>query len=276
MEDGSIHLSRTGMNSIVDHGRGQRTNLPTALGAPMASHLGSIRAIKHLGNTTLLATTANDGFVKVWDVTFGCMWTSPNQMRCKSTRADEGSVLAFVSTALDSAILAVGTQAGKVYIWILDTLHYTLTSSYELPCPTSDNTKSGQARKVQYLEINARDHSVMVQYEEHSHFYRLDWIDRLVPKVTIFGHANDYISSITALSAGFGMHGDSITAQDPCLNSGSLEYIVAGDDQGRTFIWDWKTSTVEDNVAKPIRQFQGFEAKVTAIETTELLVLIGT
>ena len=57
-------------------------------------------------------------------------------------------------------------------------------------------------------------------------------------------------------------------------NLGSLAYVIAGDDQGRTFIWDW--NSMDRDPVTPFRRMQGFETKDTSIAATDLIALIGT
>ncbi|KAK4704476.1 hypothetical protein P7C70_g1732, partial [Phenoliferia sp. Uapishka_3] len=55
---------------------------------------------------------------------------------------------------------------------------------------------------------------------------------------------------------------------------GQRKYVVAGDAQGRVFLWDWE---VEETAAivEPRRMLQGFESKVTALGISDAAIFVG-
>lgn len=55
---------------------------------------------------------------------------------------------------------------------------------------------------------------------------------------------------------------------------GRRKYVVAGDAQGRVFIWDWGAETTV-GVVEPRRMIQGFGSRVTALEISEVAIFVG-
>ena len=55
---------------------------------------------------------------------------------------------------------------------------------------------------------------------------------------------------------------------------GQRKYVVAGDAQGRVFIWDWEADETGE-VIEPRRMVQGFMSKVTALAVSDAAVFIG-
>ena len=300
MADGSIRLSRTGFGRLMPR-QDQRTIPPLVIGLFLDNHGGPITAMKFLGSTDTLATTSTDGVVKIWERNLGLKWTSADVLRTYEGRTDEGAVLAFASISDRAAILAVGGGSGVIHLWKLNMNDYSVMSFHKIQAPATLNHAAGQAKRVHFLEIDAGNSSLLVQYGTHPCFYRYDVLDRLASKVTVFGHAEGFIGSITALAVDFSANdiplrqvpthsnggGTALESPDPessykAENNNlpstfdGMAYVVAGDDQGRTFAWDWNAVSSGGGAIRPVRQLQGFEAKVTAVGIDELLVLIGT
>lgn len=55
---------------------------------------------------------------------------------------------------------------------------------------------------------------------------------------------------------------------------GRKKYVVAGDAQGRVFVWDWETDELS-HVVEPRRAIQGPESRVTALGLTDVAVFVG-
>ncbi|KAI5480559.1 F-box and WD repeat domain containing protein [Pseudohyphozyma bogoriensis] len=55
---------------------------------------------------------------------------------------------------------------------------------------------------------------------------------------------------------------------------GRKKYVVAGDSQGRVFVWDWEADE-QSGVVEPTRMIQNFQSKVTALEITDAGVFVG-
>lgn len=55
---------------------------------------------------------------------------------------------------------------------------------------------------------------------------------------------------------------------------GRTKYVVAGDAQGRVFVWDWETDEMSD-IVEPRRTIQGPESRVTALGLTDVAVFVG-
>ncbi|KAL7010421.1 hypothetical protein EMMF5_000445 [Cystobasidiomycetes sp. EMM_F5] len=223
-----------------------------------------------------------------------CIWTS-TAAHSEGMTIDEGSCLAISRSRNDCIIIAVGTNLGAIKIWKIDTVKYTTQSAIKLDrnTITKQPTIGGQRTAVKYLALSANDSSVLLQYQGGCAFYRLQAIDRLSTTVTTFGHTLDHIACITAFAYDFGSGMPAVAStidngiKASLLNTsddansttfGTLAYVIAGDDHGRMFLWNWnaKDSAKGESLVKPIRQLQGFEHRVTAIAITDMLHIVGT
>lgn len=299
MANGSIHLSRTGMGGRAALGQGgQRNAVPIQLGTAFHNHFGIITAITFLGTTELFATTSTDGVVKLWDCAMGgCVWQSSEVMLVEGRGTDEGVVLSLDHAefrSANAAFLAVGSRTGKILTWKIDLRSYTTISHKALSFPPG----RGNAKAVQSLTLDGASGSLLAVYEDDDCFYRYGLLNRLSDDIISFGHEDDFLGRITAISTDFSANreGSPIPSTVVTINGSqrtdesiddtadskgprqrtfaNLSYVVAGDDQGRTFIWDWNAKS--SGVVMPIRQLQGFETKVTALEITDILVFVGT
>lgn len=225
--------------------------------------------------------------VKLWDCfSMVCLWTSASAIfEEHSNRADEGTSLQACAGA-SSILIAVGTRSAAVHAWRIDAQSWQLRD-YQRHIVT----QPAASRTVQSLALDPVTAAILVCLDGDSAFYRLDLFDRLESRVIRFGNREGLLSTVTCLklqvptslspdaqvAVGTGRTLDpsipvhqSTTAE----NLGSLAYVIAGDDQGRTFIWDWN-STDRDPVT-PFRRMQGFETKVTSIAASDLLAIVGT
>jgi WD40 repeat protein len=299
MANGSLHLSRTGLGGRYIHGQGQRASPPAPVGSPLHNHFGPITAVCFIDGSDIMASAATDGIVKLWDPTAGAVWASPDVTSAGVGRPDDIEILTarFSKIASTLVLLAAGTRAGLVHFWTVD-LKARTALDYRKVDPL--NTGGEPSLPVEVIRIDPTRSALLVQYQLESCFYRIEWpsIDDI--KVTKFAHQDGFLGSITAIHANFAEQEKkleitggivSINGQDtpatPVEDSatstslvhrsfGGFSYIVAGDDQGRTFIWDWEEQHTAVQSVHPLRQLQGFETKVTSIEVTDLLILIGT
>ena len=270
MANGSVHIARTGLSGRFVHGQGQRGAAPVPLGRIPDHHMGSVIGVAFLGATEIIATCGLDGVAKVWDCASGALWSS-QVMYSIDGKTEEPSQIA-ISTCVEGITVACGSESGTVHVWVLEskslsTIRYSSTA--------------GEG-SVRTLLLDAA--SVLVHHEGDEVFYRLSASSKQA-----FGHTEGYISEITAIAADFqrleqiktsaliSIDGRVISEEEPnvptSLDFGRMAFIVAGDDQGRTFIWNWDAEG--DGLIKPIRCLQGFEAKVTSIEITEPVILLG-
>lgn len=107
---------------------------------------------------------------------------------------------------------------------------------------------------------------------------------------TAFPGAGQTLGSVgrsTSLSASLDGLAGGGDAEPTASGFGRAKYVVAGDVQGRAYIWSWPSADALDSGTRgeggrgevemePIRRVQGFECKVTAIELAPLLAFIGT
>ncbi|GAA5881620.1 hypothetical protein JCM16303_005512 [Sporobolomyces ruberrimus] len=64
---------------------------------------------------------------------------------------------------------------------------------------------------------------------------------------------------------------------------GRKKFVVAGDNEGRVYLWDWNTEAAPGEVVAPVKMVQGLEipegggnaSKITALEVTEAGVFVG-
>lgn len=299
MANGSIHLSRTGLVGRYIHGQGQRATPPAPVGTPLDNHFGIITNVCFIEGSEIMASAGLDGIVKLWDPASGVLWASPDVTQLGNGRVDDIETLAarFAKLSNNLVLLAAGTHAGFVFIWTVDLKSRTILDHRKVEAVHMDKDTG---MPVERIQIDPAKSSVLIQYQFDPCFYRVGWQSEGDLRVTQFGHKDGFVSSITALSAVFvdepknlGITGGivSINGQDtpatpvsdraesvtPLRRTfGNMSYVIGGDDQGRTFIWDWDSEVRTGEAVHPFRQLQGFETKVTCIEVTDLLVLIGT
>lgn len=299
MANGSIHLSRTGLVGRYIHGQGQRATPPTPVGTPMDNHFGIVTSVCFVEGSELMASAGLDGLIKLWDPANGVVWASPDITQLSGGRTDDIEVLSASFSRLSNhlVLLAAGTQAGFVFVWTIDLKNRTTLDSRRIdPVHKQKDTTV----PVELVRIDSSRSAILIQYHLDPCFYRVDWESDGDLKLCQFGHQDGFVSSLTALNCVFVEEPKkvgtaaaivSINGQDtpstpagessdfaaPLRKSfGAMSYVVAGDEQGRTFIWDWDSTSAVGGAVIPFRQLQGFETKVTCIEVTDLLVLIGT
>lgn len=299
MANGSIHLSRTGLVGRFIHGQGQRATPPTPVGTPLDNHFGLVTSVCFVEGSELMVSAGLDSLVKLWDSANGLVWTSPDISQLAGGRTDDIEVFtaAFSKISNTLLLLAAGTHAGIVFIWTIDLKSRTALDQRKIdPMLFRKDTST----PVETIRIDSARSAALVQYQLDPCFYRVDWEGEGDMKIREFGHQDGFVSSLTALKSVFVEEPKkfgtaaaivSINGQDtpstPVSESseaiaplrktfGGMSYVIAGDEQGRTFIWDWNSLPASSEAARPVRQLQGFETKVTCIEVTDLLVLIGT
>jgi WD40 repeat protein len=258
--------------------------------------------MRFLSGTELLATVAVDGVAKLWDCSSGCMWTSTEVMRLENGRIDDCAVLELVQLQTGSALLVAGSRTGFIYAWLLDLKAYASRDFWKFkPLDVRRTNMPVISESVQEISVDKGSSAMLVQYKDDPCFYRVTWMDGPQSTVECFGHFEDHISCLTAMATDFAANADempSITTHITSVNGTStpsnhaegtithvqatsqyfsnLSYVIAGDDQGRTFIWDWNGRGQQgDKVIKPIMQLQGFDTKVTSIKITQTLFMIG-
>lgn len=270
MANGAVNVSRTGLAGRFVHGQGQRASAAVPLSRTTDNHAGVVTAVTLLGGTEIAATCGSDAVVKLWDCTTGLLWSSSGKLN--EGRSHDFAKLAIAQSS-DRITLVCGTQLGAVHVWAVDAKKWK-TVNYD--------TLSGSG-SVKGLLVDTD--SVLVLRENSEHFLRLGG----TASNGIFGHHEGYISEITAIAADFQrvervratasisidgkiLSNEEVEAQSS-LDFGRMPFVIAGDSQGRTFVWNWDDET--DGLIKPLRRLQGFEAKVTAIGITEVAVLLG-
>lgn len=301
MANGSVHISRTGLGGRYIHGQGQRAAAPAPVGSPLQNHMGPVTLMTFIEGTDYIVTAATDGIVKLWEPSIGCVWSSASMTpQVANGRPDEIEILAARTLKLcpPLAAIAIGTQAGSTFVWNID-----LKTRSSLNHRKIDAIYAARDRilAVNFLSIDPSTSTLLIQYQNEHCFYRVEWQVEGDPKVTTFSHHEGFIGAINAIKTIFpeeiklpSITGGvvSINGQDtpvtpigvqqqqdtalPKKSFGGLAYVIAGDDQGRTFMWDWAAEPEAGDIVLPFRQLQGFETKVTSIEVTDLLVLIGT
>lgn len=298
MANGSIHLSRTGLVGRYIHGQGQRATPPTPVGIPLDYHFGIVTSVCFVDSSEIMASAGLDGIIKLWDPTNGVLWVSPDITQLSGGRTDDIELLSarFAKLANNLVLLAAGTQAGYVFIWTIDLKTRTTLDHRKVdPLHASQET-----RPVEIIRVDPAKSAVLIQYQLDPCFYRVGWQSEGDLQVTKFGHKEGFVSSLTAIHSVFieeqrklnnsaaiiSINGQDTPATPASESSetqiplrktfGGMSYTIAGDDQGRTFVWDWDAEGSSGEATYPFRQLQGFETKVTCIEVTDLLVLIGT
>ena len=227
-----------------------------------------------------------------------------------------GSVVAFdAGKEGEFATLAVGMSNGDVHVWrglsLLESGGRSLTEQYHFIAGLDD---SGSIDALQ-LDVSNKL-SILVYAKDASQFHRYAFAAHLSadpPIHTTFGHKLDLIGPITAFACDFHapppftppppspngiVNSISISSiasytsepsipavesdsNGPALSGsnafGRTKYVVAGDAQGRVFIWDWETVLEEEdgNFVQPRTMLQGFSCKVTALEIGEALIFVG-
>lgn len=299
MANGSIHLSRTGLVGRYIHGQGQRATPPAPVGTPLDNHFGIVTQVCFIEGSEIMVSAGLDGLVKIWDPTIGVVWASQDVGQLGQGRNDdvEALVARFSKLSNTLVLVAAGTRAGLTFIWTVD-LKNRRTVDYRKV--ESLHALKDASLSVESLRIDPVKSAVLIQYSLDPSFHRVVWQNEGELQVTRFGHQEGFVSSITALHASFVEEprkpivtggivsingqdtpatpvGEATESVTPLRRTfGGMSYIVAGDDQGRTFMWDWDEEASLDATVHPFRQLQGFETKVTSIEVTDLLILLGT
>ena len=271
MSNGSVHVSRTGLTGRFVHGQGQRAAAPTQLSKTHENHMGLVTAVSFLASSETVVTYGSDGTVKLWDCSSGILWSS-QPIQSMDGRPDE-AVMVRVSSNMSSIAVVCGTKLGTVHLWSIDAKTWQ----------TSEYRSTPGEGAVDQLMLDGS--AVLLHHEGDEHFYRLSAEGKQE-----YGHFEGYISEITAIGADFqraeqvkpsasitidGKIVTEVQSDGPAsLDFGRMAFVVAGDDQGRTFLWNWDSEHCQ-GVIKPIRRLQGFETKVTSIDITQLVILLG-
>lgn len=299
MANGSVHLSRTGLVGRYIHGQGQRASPPTPVGTPLDNHFGIVTHVAFVDSSEIIASAGLDGVIKLWDPSAGAVWASPDVGQLGQGRADDieavSTRLAKLSNTL--VLVAAGTRAGFAFVWTVDLKTRTAVDYRKIEPlhPVKDTILP-----IEAIRVDPAKSALLIQYQLDPAFYRVIWCSEGDLQVTKFGHEEGFVSCLTALEAVFveetpkiSVTGGivSINGQDtpvtPVNESseasiplrktfGGMSYIIAGDDQGRTFMWDWGADSSLGRDVHPFRQLQGFETKVTCITVTDLLIFVGT
>ncbi|KAM0753341.1 hypothetical protein T439DRAFT_354766 [Meredithblackwellia eburnea MCA 4105] len=85
------------------------------------------------------------------------------------------------------------------------------------------------------------------------------------------------IDTLASTSSTLSLDVDEPEFSNPTIGSqafGRKKYVVAGDAQGRVFVWDWE-SVETTAIVEPRSMVQGFASKVTALEVTDVGVFVG-
>ncbi|KAL8277170.1 hypothetical protein RQP46_010418 [Phenoliferia psychrophenolica] len=87
-------------------------------------------------------------------------------------------------------------------------------------------------------------------------------------------HPSASVDSIDSLATP-----SSLPAEDESLAQGAnafgqRKYVVAGDVQGRVFVWDWEAEATGELI-EPRRSVQGFQSKVTALAVSDAAIFVG-
>lgn len=271
MATGAINVSRTGLAGRFVHGQGQRASAASPLSKASENHAGIVTAVTFLGQSEIAATCGSDASVKLWDCTTGFVWSSSEVLHTADGRVDE-PVLLTASSCSDGITLACGTRLGSTHMWKIDSKSWTTVSFHST------------AGKGEIKQLLLDGTSVLVHYEGDEQFHRISRASKRV-----FGHHEGFLGEITAVAADFqkseqtktsapiSIDGKVVsvveTSSATSLDFGRMAFVVAGDAQGRTFLWIWDAGG--EGFVRPVRQLQGFETKVTAIEITEVVILLG-
>ena len=241
----------------------------------------------------------------------------PSSPTSTSARAPQdspavGTVVSFdAGKAGGFASLAVGMSNGDAHVWsgvsLLEGGGRSLAEQYYF---IAGSDESGSIDTLQ-LDVSSTV-SLLVHTKDASHFHRYSFSAHPStdpPAHTIFGHKPDLIGPITAFACDFDapppvplpstasgiVNSISIASiasytsessspaveAEPVLTGsnafGRRKYVVAGDSQGRVFIWDWEALLEEDEgkIVLPRTMLQGFSCKVTALEIGEALIFVG-
>lgn len=100
-------------------------------------------------------------------------------------------------------------------------------------------------------------------------------VSSVTPKVTPFlSPSRVSISPISTLTEETG-----VSSLQGMNRFGKTKFVVAGDKEGRVFIWNWEEDVREKRtmleVIEPTKMIQGFSTKVTSLAVTETSILVG-
>lgn len=214
----------------------------------------------------LVATAATDGLVKIWHIEGGCIWTSDDSMRSENGRIDDPCTIEVECSSEEISIL-VGCQSGTVHSWQISLKTLEKGSHSIITRPV--NQSNGASKPVQLFIRDTQDSSILVLLDGDSKFRKYWHAGTLEASVSTFGHSDDDTGSLTCLKYSF-------TNSSTHTNTfGNLNIVLGADTLGRIFIWDWHKSSINAEVVLPFRQLQSFEAKVTALDLTDVNILAG-
>ncbi|KAF9028418.1 hypothetical protein BDZ89DRAFT_1160276 [Hymenopellis radicata] len=201
-------------------------------------HDGPVNDIVWDDRVGCILSAGRDGLVKLWDAKtlhHIIAWGDPQA----------GTPCVKLSAALTSGLFAVGMSNGDIVVrtGIQRDEHGAIASiivEHTIACPLESPPGDASAFPViSAIRIDtqtATDVSLLVTYENHPHFYRVD-ITGESQEITRFGDSS--CGSITAVYACF------------AVKPGEASFILVGDDFGWISVYPWTLHS-----ALPIKRFE--------------------
>ncbi|KAG0150330.1 hypothetical protein CROQUDRAFT_652522 [Cronartium quercuum f. sp. fusiforme G11] len=280
MSNGKIEL-----NEIKDDG----LMIERKLGRFDESHLSSINCLKFIKvssknshSSIIPISSQNSSTIKIpshdrqFNILVSCcnagqlkLWRTDNDNEeeqvciCTITLTDEqgfldsGTTIAYNS---DQGILAVGTHSGLVHLWADINL---LTHPKSIGLIRCNNTVV-VGKHIERLAIdsfNLNKLSILIQLNLSDTFERY-WTSEIFYPTQILKYGSHSLGSITCLEHDLKPHGNGL--------------VVAGDKDGKAYVWAWSSNDFAASAFKPpLICLQSEGPGVSAIAITPLLIAIG-
>lgn len=199
-----------------------------------------------------------------------------------TTPAPYPTTLCFnLSRTSGETAIAVGMSDGIVHVWAGLNLAVAGRSLAErhwtLPAPSFN--------PVMHLFLDPHPFTPSLLVHHHSeHSFSRYHLSSDEPVRTLFGAKTDHIGELTAFACDFGdAELRTTTGEEEELEGtsdgafGSRKFVVVGDLQGRTFLFDWSAPvpTDKDTMLEPNSRLQGFSSKVTSLALGHGVVFVG-